>query len=176
MNRRRRTALLLLAAAAVVSTVGVGGLSSAAVDRSVSVAVVEDDSAFLGVSRDVSFDDGRMTLSVTVKNRFPGLEDVSVTVRVNDTTRTASVTDQRTFTFEDVDCTASVDVTADGPGTYVELSRPVPCSQDGVDEADSGTQTASDGTTETTTTPETQDSVGDGTPTADARTPTADDS
>jgi hypothetical protein len=128
-------ALLLLAGALVLATTGTGGFSSAAADRSVSVAVVGDEAAYLGVERDVVRVDGDPTLRVNVTNRFPSVDDLSVTVDVGDESQTRTVTGSHTFEFP-ADCDASVHVTADGPGTHVELTRPVPCVESVDDDGD----------------------------------------
>jgi hypothetical protein len=124
-------ALLLLAGALVLATTGTGGFSSAAADRSVSVAVVGDEAAYLGVERDVVRVDGDPTLRVNVTNRFPSVETLNVTVSVGNHSETSDVTETHVFELA-ADCDAPVHVTADGPGTHVELTRPVPCDADSV--------------------------------------------
>jgi hypothetical protein len=91
MTRLRRVAVVLAALAVVGTTIPTGGLSSASAERSVSVDVVPDDEAFLGIDKHDqtvygSSDDQnsqfeeQVTL-LTVTNRFPSdLTTVSATV------------------------------------------------------------------------------------------------
>jgi hypothetical protein len=184
VSRRRRVLLLVTAGALVLSTAGVGGFSSVAADRSGSVAVVGDDAAYLGVERSVATIDGNETLQVTVRNRFPSVDELTVTVDVGDESQTRTVTGSHTFEFP-ADCDASVHVTADGPGTYVELTRPVPCDADSVgagevaggeDEGEEAEQESDDDTGEEDEGEEAAEESGDEANDAKAETTTASES
>jgi hypothetical protein len=79
--------VLLFAALLVVGTtlVGTTGFTSASMDRSVEVAVVEDEYAFLGYEQAVETSNNTTELTVTVTNQVPGdLTLDQVTVRVHE--------------------------------------------------------------------------------------------
>ena len=93
MTRLRRVAVVLAALAVVGTTIPTGGLSSASAERSVSVDVVPDDEAFLGVVEHnqtvdpgLNGDQGNSTKAqvvlLTLTNRFP--TDLTVEVSVGD--------------------------------------------------------------------------------------------
>lgn len=117
MNRRR---LVLLAAALVAlsAITGVGSVSSTATNRTVSVAVASDSSAYLGIEFG-EVDNG--TRALTVYNRV-STDDVEVTVDGDSTT--AGPGDPATFT---VDCGSVVSISAVGPTVQIEATRSVVC-------------------------------------------------
>jgi len=94
MTRLRRLAVVLAALAVVGTTVPTGGVTSVSAERGVSVDVVPDEEAFLGVTKHnqtvdpgLNGDQGNSTFRsqvtlLTVTNRFPS--DLTVEVSVDD--------------------------------------------------------------------------------------------
>ena len=80
---RKRSSLVLIALAVVLGTAGTGAFSSAETDRSVSVAVVDDDEAYVGYDPiEVNATNNETVALVTVTNRFQtplDVTDVAVT-------------------------------------------------------------------------------------------------
>jgi hypothetical protein len=100
---RKRVSLVLIALAVVLGTAGSGAFSSAETDRSVSVAVVDDDEAYVGYDPvTVNATDGDTVALVTVTNRFQAPLDVTE----------VSIT-------EPLDGNLSVDVTAPAQPTEI---------------------------------------------------------
>jgi hypothetical protein len=134
----RRLLPVALAVLAVASlALSTGGFSATIADRGVSVAVVDDDQAYLGVDLETTdASNGTANLSVTVANRFPADTTLTaVEVEAGGETRTplaggATVTtgDATTVRFANVSCGSTVSVTASGDGVAVTLSRPVECT------------------------------------------------
>jgi hypothetical protein len=122
MNRR----VLALAALVVVglsSVTGAGSVSSVSADRDVSVAVVEDREAYLGLEFSNA---SNGTVTLTVENHVR-TDDLAVTV--DGKTETATPGDPVEFT---VDCGETVEIVGDGPGVRIEATRDVPvCSSGG---------------------------------------------
>lgn len=110
-----RLAVALGALAFVLVAVGTGGYSSMAADRAVSIDVVDDDEAFLGVERAVVTDTENSTVvSLAVTNRL----STDVTVDIDHRTGGGSAVGVRPETFElsvgetrdvevSIDCTAT---------------------------------------------------------------------
>ena len=148
-----RRSLVVLAAALLAVTLvsGTGGFSSAAAERSVDVAVAEDDEAFVGVETGDIGRCGGNQVALTVTNRFHtdlhtvearvvddssdiraevmetphhlgSGEDGDVVVRVTP----ATPADEDAGNGDAVDGTIHVHLTVEGDGTTVELTRPVP--------------------------------------------------
>lgn len=183
MNRRHLLALGLVAAV-LASVGGTGGFGSTNAGRSVEVAVVDDEAAYLGIERHGVNGD---TWKVTLTNRLSSGEPLDVTVTVetrtgtpDDRTSTAtptstgSVTETvrvehgspETITVDGVTCgdTAEVAAETDDGSVVIEATREVTCEESW------GTPTAT-----TTATPT---AVATGTPTATATatpTPTSTD-
>jgi hypothetical protein len=128
-------AVAVLAALATVANTA--GFTAASADRTMEVAVADDDSAYLGfeaVTTDTA--DGVTNVTISVTNRFPtGTTLDTVTVAVADhepvALRPAGALDPgetASEQFEDVPCGATVEVTADGDGAEVTLDRAVECA------------------------------------------------
>jgi hypothetical protein len=89
----RRISLVLLAVALIVGITATGGLSINLADRDVTVAVVDDDSAYVGYNSPPTLNvtsGDRVTL-VTVTNRFDTAIDVTDVTVDSPTNVTASV-------------------------------------------------------------------------------------
>jgi len=128
------TALLLVGVAALAIAIGTGGYTTTSAERSVNVAVADDDHAMLGVEQTVERGNGSANLTVTVTNQFAtDATPPTVTVHVGD--RTVDLTasgplgpgEAATATFENVTCGESIEVEADGDGADVHLTRTVDC-------------------------------------------------
>ncbi len=121
-----RRLLLVLAGLLVVaaSVVGVGGVTSLTGDRSLSVAVVDDDRAYLGYDPG-TFDNG--TWSPAVTNNFE--TSVTVTVAVDGVVETATLAPgaRATLVLDGVSCGDEAVITAVGTGVRVEMVRVVGC-------------------------------------------------
>ncbi|SFR36482.1 hypothetical protein [Halorubrum sodomense] len=79
--KRRNFVLLLGGASSGAMSVGTGAFSSVSAEREVSVNVVEDENAYLGldqIAHTVSGDDGTRVIQVT--NQFGGTLDLTITV------------------------------------------------------------------------------------------------
>jgi len=122
MARRWLYGTLLVLAISLL--VGTGSFTAMSADRGVNVAVVDDDSAFVGY--DAACENS--TLSVTVTNRFERtLTDGSVTVA--GTTELLGDLDpgeQAVVTFDDYEVDDSVTVSVQSPTNTAELDRTVP--------------------------------------------------
>jgi hypothetical protein len=135
---RRRLALLLAAVAATSLIAGAGGFTSARLDRGVSVAVVGDDAAYVGVeSPDRTLVNGmnREVPLVTLTNRFDApLDEVRVSVADDDgqppTVRTVEPLD-RLPSGESVTVDAAV-VCEDGPARSEAVTVQVEAAGEGV--------------------------------------------
>ncbi len=123
---------MCLVVATLAVAVGTGGFSSAAADRSVEVAVVGDDDAYLGFQQFPVTTNGTTNLTVTVSNRFPpGTTLDTVKISVNDKTRYVDLLDSgedESVSFEFVACDDTIYVEAVGGSVTVSFSRPVDCS------------------------------------------------
>lgn len=128
MSARRLFVLVVLAAAVLGPVDGTGAASAVDADRSFSAAVATDATAYLGVGRSTSVQNGTRTLSVRVTNRL-GDDAVRLSVSVNGNTTVAVVApdDARTFEFSPVECDDELRVVADSADVHVDLSRSVPC-------------------------------------------------
>jgi hypothetical protein len=123
MNRRV-LALTALLVVGLSSVTGAGSVSSVSADRDVSVAVVEDREAYLGLE----FDDfGNETATLTVSNRL-STEPLDVTIEGGGATesKTLGVGEQAAF---DVSCGDELHVSAVAPGAEVNATRTVDCSE-----------------------------------------------
>jgi hypothetical protein len=154
MNGRRAASLLLACLAVSVLVFGSGGFSSVTAERSLSVAVVDTDEAYVGVDATQRGQSG--TLTVTVTNRF--VEPLTVERLVVDGSRerppdgnaTVRVGQQRTYSVKTAGAdTVQVRVTAEG----FEATVTVPVE---TTSSETATPTESGGTSghDTTTTPD----------------------
>jgi hypothetical protein len=155
MNGRRAASLLLACLAVSVLVFGSGGFSSVTAERSLSVAVVDTDEAYVGVDATQRGQSG--TLTVTVTNRF--VEPLTVERLVVDGTRerspdgkssTVGVGDQRRYSVKTAGAdTVRVRVTAEGFEATVTVPVETTSSK-------TATPTESGGTSghDTTTTPD----------------------
>ena len=119
--------LLLVVAVVVAGSLAVptAGFSSMAADRSIEVAVVPDDSAYLGVQRTCN----NSTVRVGVANRLPTGTTLDVDVAVGGTTRTIdglAPGESQNRTFDSFDADDRITVDASGSGVSVRLTRPLP--------------------------------------------------
>ncbi|WP_136600528.1 hypothetical protein [Salinigranum halophilum] len=124
MNRR----FLVLAALTLValsSVTGVGSVSSVSADRDVSVAVAEDDEAYLGLEFG-TVDNGTRTL--TVANRI-STEPTVVTIEDADGADSQTLGPGETATF-DVSCDDEIQLSAVAPNAEVDATRSVECPVD----------------------------------------------
>jgi len=132
----RRELLLLVGVVAALSlTFGTSGVSSVSADRSIEVAVVDDQKAFLTFEQDPgNTTNGTTSLNVTLGNQYPaGTPLTRVTVSVD--TETAAHTEakrlapgaRRTWTFRSVSCSDTIAVEAEGSGVSTSFERPVAC-------------------------------------------------
>ena len=154
MNRRHLLALGL-AVAVLVSVGGTGGFGSTNAGRSVEVAVVDDEAAYLGIAGD---DASNGKWNVTVTNRLAAGKTLSAEVEVDGLTATATSIgsgESETLRLSGVDCGDPANVTAmttDG-SVRIEASREVTCS------VATGTPTPT-ATPTTTTTPTSTETTG----------------
>jgi hypothetical protein len=110
--------LLSLTLVCLSSVTGVGGVSSVAADRGVTVAVVDDAEAYLGIEFGPVDNDTR---NLTVYNR---VSTGSLEVTVNGTARTAAPGDPAEFAIA---CGSEVEIVAVGSAVRVEATRAVDC-------------------------------------------------
>lgn len=111
---------VVLAGSLVVPTMG---FSSVAADRSIEVAVVPDDSAYLGVQRTCN----NSTVRVGVTNRLP--TGTTLDVAVGGTTEPIdglAPGESQNRTFDSFDADDRITVDASGSGVSVRLTRPLP--------------------------------------------------
>lgn len=117
----RRTVLLgAMVFLIVVLLTPTGGFNTTAADRTVTISVVSDETAYLSVERECNND----TMAVKITNRFPAGTVVDIHITANETSKTInSLTPgtSRTKTFETVD---TVTVTASSSEESVHLTRP----------------------------------------------------
>jgi hypothetical protein len=113
---RRRLVLAALALVALSSVTGVGSVTSTTADRDVTVAVADDEEAYLGIEFGPG-DNGTRPLTVSDRATTDGLR-----VTVDGTTRWASPGDPAVFT---VDCGSRVEITADSQDVRIEAVRAV---------------------------------------------------
>lgn len=119
--------LLLVVAVVVAGSLAVptAGFSSVAADRSIEVAVVPDDSAYLGVQRTCN----NSTVRVGVANRLPTGTTLDVDVAVGGTTEPIdglAPGESQNRTFDSFDADDRITVDASGSGVSVRLTRPLP--------------------------------------------------
>lgn len=137
MSRRGRVLAAVAVLAALATVANTAGFTAASADRTMEVAVADDDSAYLGfeaVTTDTA--DGVTNVTISVTNRSPtGTTLDTVTVAVADhepvvlrPTGTLEPGETASEQFEDVPCGATVEVTADGDGAEVTLDRSVECA------------------------------------------------
>lgn len=137
---RRQIGFVLIVLVALLSIVATGGFSTAEAERGITVAVVDDDEAYLGYDEPdhtVEVNGTETVTLVKVTNRFPhDLTELATTVRagdpvsvdnVNDNVGTISSGDTAAITGE-ITCsragstaTVIVDVTASSSETEVTL-------------------------------------------------------
>lgn len=188
----RHVALALSVVVVIAFTVGTGGFSSMTADRGVSIAVADDENAYLGIETDepdavranaLANEDGRETTLLTLTNRFSSA--VTIDARVPDAGDGLAITDIETLTLSGGDSgTMAATVTCDTPvdrevtveinasGTGIEVKTD---EQIAVDCAPAATTTPpANGTTEdtTATSTETNRTAGDA-PTTEAESTTA---
>lgn len=134
----RRGAAVIFAALTVLAVAGsTSAFSAVTADRSVTVAVVDDATAFFAFEQSTTPEMNGTTLSVTVMNQFPhGVKLSNVTVIYRDRTRTLAndtavlfVGDTATATFENASCNGTVTVHARGETVSITLERPVECNE-----------------------------------------------
>jgi hypothetical protein len=121
MNRR----VLALAALVVVglsSVTGAGSVSSVSADRDVSVAVVEDREAYLGLEFSNA---SNGTVTLTVSNRI-STERLDVTVDDGGETASRRLGPGERAAFN-VSCGEDVQISADAPDAEVDATRTVDC-------------------------------------------------
>ena len=132
----RRELLLLVGVVAALSlTVGTTGVSSVSADRSIEIAVVDDQAAFLTFEQDPgNTTNGTTSLDVTVGNQYPAGTTLShVRVSVDDETaaraepRRLDAGARGTWTFSSVSCNGTISVEAEGAGVATSFERPVAC-------------------------------------------------
>ncbi len=118
----RRATLVLAVLGLLAAVPATGGFSTVTADRDLSVAVVADDRAYLGV--DVA-ENTTGDVTVTVVNRFP-VTLGTVTTTANGTTRTVeNLAPGESATLEFEDC-ERVAIEGTGEDTRVELTRDCP--------------------------------------------------
>jgi hypothetical protein len=116
-------AAVVVAASVVVPTAGV---SSASIERSAVATVVADDAAYLGIERTCR--DG--SVNVTVRNRLPGTQPLTVHLAVNGSHHTVDglgAGDSETVTLSTVGPGDSITIEATGAGVAIHVTRPSGC-------------------------------------------------
>jgi hypothetical protein len=129
---RHRSLVLAVAVVVLLATVsGTGGFSSAEADRSVDVAIANDDSAFVGFEQATEETNRTVNLTVAVTNQLPsdtGLSSVSVTVGgESQDIGPLGAGERDEAEFRDIDCDSSTAVDASGADVSVQFSRDVEC-------------------------------------------------
>jgi hypothetical protein len=122
MNRR----VLALAALVVVglsSVTGAGSVSSVSADRDVSVAVVEDREAYLGLEFSNATNG---TATLTVSNRI-STDTLAVTVEGDGEATASRTLDPGERAAFNVSCGEEIRVSADAPDAEVDATRTVDC-------------------------------------------------
>jgi len=102
-----------------------GGVGSASMARAGDISVVSDEDAYLGVELDCN----NGTLRVRVTNQFSHGTTMDVVVTVNETTESFDdlrVRQKRTAVFRKPLTGDSVQISASGHATSVQLTRPLP--------------------------------------------------
>lgn len=90
MIRTRHASLALAVVVLVAFTVGTGGFSSATVERGVTIAVADDEQAYLGIAPvNVTVTSGNETRLFTLTNRFG--TNLTIDAQVNDTSENMNV-------------------------------------------------------------------------------------
>jgi hypothetical protein len=126
MTSYRFIVLLAGALAVLGATLGTGGFSAVAADRSVDIQVVDDDRAYLGIEQNATTINDTTNLTVTVTNRFTErLGRVTVTLSGEDESiGSISPGQSSEARFTNVSCAGTVRVEAAGDDAAVYLSRP----------------------------------------------------
>ncbi|WP_227131109.1 hypothetical protein [Halorubellus salinus] len=132
-----RRGWLVLGAAVVVlaTTTGTGAFSAVNAERGIQVAVVDDDSAYLGVAITANATGNNTTATITVRNQFSdGTTLTTVTATSDDDivsltpgTTTLASGESGTGTVENVTCGETVVIQARGDGVNVEFEREITC-------------------------------------------------
>ncbi|MDR5674019.1 hypothetical protein RH858_12780 [Halalkaliarchaeum sp. AArc-GB] len=135
MNRRRWMLLSVILVLGLSLASATAGFSATAAERSVTVDIADDQTAFLGFEQTTNATANETTeLEITVRNQFaPGiaLSEVSVTIGNS----SVSLLDdgplypgeETSQTFSAVSCDATLSVEASGSGVSVQLERSVDC-------------------------------------------------
>lgn len=132
MNARRRLAIIGIVVAIPLFVIGTAGVGTISLDRGVSVPVVGDSEARLGI--DVTCDNNATTVATIVTNRFEN--DIDVTLRSG--TATATIIDlgsgdSERVSFPVMEAGTEVTVEATGNGATVTLTRQIPSECYGAD-------------------------------------------
>jgi hypothetical protein len=120
---RRHLVLVALTLLSLSLVTGAGSVSSVSADRDVSVAVVEDEEAYLGIELgDTDWSNRTRTLEVTNRASTRPIE-----VTASGTTVTVGPGEAESLT---VSC-GTVDLTATGPDVAINATRSVDCEKPG---------------------------------------------
>ena len=113
MTSYRFIALLTGALAVLGATLGTGGFSTVAADRSADIRVVDDDRAYLGIEQNATTinDTTNLTVTVTLSREDESIGPISP----------GQSSEAR---FTNVSCAGTVGVEAAGDDAAVYLSRP----------------------------------------------------
>lgn len=131
MKYRQLGLIVAVLAALSMTLTGTAGFTGVEADRGVQVAVVDDDTAYLGVEQAPSnTTDGTADLNVTVTNRFPTGTELAVTVETGNHSAAVDIAsgESRTVSVTSVDCDGQLAINGTGPAVSLHLDRPVECS------------------------------------------------
>lgn len=135
MIRRRWLLLSVILVLGLSLASATAGFSATTAERSVTVDIADDQTAFLGFEQTTNATANETAeLEVSVKNQFPpgiALSEVSVTIGNS----SVSLLDgdplypgeETSWTFSAVSCNAPLTVEASGGGVSVQLERSVDC-------------------------------------------------
>lgn len=134
MSRRE---LLVVAALciALAFTVATSSVSSVEADRTVSIEVVDDQHAYLGVDQDIrQTANGTVNVNVAIQNQHPSETALrQATVTVDGTTAEMAENsrfkpgDSRSHTFNSVSCGSSITIEATGMNGKITIERTITC-------------------------------------------------
>lgn len=129
MIRRNELHLIVVTMAVALALIGTSGMSAMTSERSVEVAVVEDDEAALGIEQTTTETGNETTVDMTLTNQFAGdttLDTVIVQVDGGDED-VGPLSPGDSETVESIECDADVTIDASGSGIDVSLMRTTEC-------------------------------------------------
>lgn len=129
MIRRNELLLVGVAMAVALALVGTSGMSVMTSERSVEVAVVDDNEAALGIDQTTTETGNETTVDMNISNQFAGDTTLNtVIVQVDGEEEDVGPLSPGDFeTVESIECDTDVTIDASGPGIDVSLMRTAEC-------------------------------------------------